>query len=90
MKCCYYIVMLLLQFGYTALHWACRHGYTGVVEILLMNNADISATDKVSDKRYKICIIVSVLLESEVQLANYSIINYSLGTYNIYMHLIKA
>ena len=46
--------------------------------------------NKVSDKRYKICIIVSVLLESEVQLANYSIINYSLGTYNIYMHLIKT
>ena len=82
--------MLLLQDGDTALHWACMYGYTGVVEILLMNNADISATNKVSDKRYKICIIVSVLLESEVQLANYSIINYSLGTYNIYMHLIKT
>ena len=82
--------MLLLQAGSTALHEACYKGHTGVVEILLMNNADISATDKVSDKRYKICIIVSVLLESEVQLANYSIINYSLGTYNIYMHLIKT
>ena len=90
MKCCHYIDMLLLQNGYTALHLACCMGHTGVVEILLMNNADISATNKVSDKRYKICIIVSVLLESEVQLANYSIINYSLGTYNIYMHLIKT
>ena len=87
---CYYIDMLLLQDGYTALHWACYGGHTGVVEILLMNNADISATNKVSDKRYKICIIVSVLLESEVELSNYSIINYSLGTYNIYMHLIKT
>ena len=90
MKCCYYIDILLLQFGSTALHKACYNGHTKVVEILLLNNADISATNKVSDKRYKICIIVSVLLESEVQLANYSIINYSLGTYNIYMHLIKT
>ena len=90
MKCCYYIDMLLLQDGWTALHLACRLGHTKVVEILLMNNADISATNKVSDKSYKVCIIVSVLLESEVQLANYSIINYSLGTYNIYMHLIKT
>ena len=54
MKCCYYIDMLLLQVGWTALHYACRDGYTGVVEILLMNNADISATNKVSDKKYKI------------------------------------
>ena len=84
------IDVLLLQVGNTALHLACFNGHTKVVEILLMNNADISATNKVSDKKYKICIIVSVLLESEVQLANYSIINYSLGTYNIYMHLIKT
>ena len=88
MKCCYYIDMLLLQDGSTALHDACYNGYTKIVETLLMKNADISATDNVSDKQYKICIIV--LLESEVQLANYSIINYSLGTYNIYMHLIKT
>ena len=90
MKCYYYTNMLLLQDSDTALHKACYWGHTKVVEILLMNNADISATNKVSDKRYKICIIVSVLLESEVQLANYSIINYSLSTYNIYMHLIKT
>ena len=90
MKCCHYIDMLLLQDSWTALHLACRWGHTKVAEILLMNNADILATNKVSDKRYKICIIVSALLESEIQLANYSIINYSLGTYNIYMHLIKT
>ena len=81
MKCCHYIDMLLLQDGSTALHSACFKGHTKVIEILLMKNADISATNKVSDKRYKLCIIVSVLLKSEVQLANYSIINYSLGTY---------
>ena len=48
----YYIDMLLLQNGWTALHLACRWGHTGAVEILLMNNADISATNKVSDKKY--------------------------------------
>ena len=42
--------MLLLQDGWTALHLACYNGHTEVVEILLMNNADISATNKVSDK----------------------------------------
>ena len=50
MKCCYYNDMLLLQVGNTALHLACYNGCTEVVEILLMNNADISATNKVSDK----------------------------------------
>ena len=41
--------MLLLQNGWTALHLACYHEYTKVAEVLLMNNADLSATDKVSD-----------------------------------------
>ena len=50
MKCCYYNDILLLQGGYTALHLACIWGCTEVVEILLMSNADISATNKVSDK----------------------------------------
>ena len=68
MKCCCYIDMLLLQDGSTALHDACYNGYTKIVEILLMKNADISATDEVSDKQDKICIIVNDLLESEVQL----------------------
>ena len=43
-------MLLLLQAGWTPLHRACYEGHTGVVEILLMNNADISATNKVSDK----------------------------------------
>ena len=55
-------MLLLLQAGWTALHIACCNGHTGVVEILLINNADISATNKVSDKKYKICTIISVLL----------------------------
>ena len=49
MKCCYYNDMLLLQGGSTALHWACRNGHVEVVKLLMSNNADISATTKVSD-----------------------------------------
>ena len=41
--------MLLLQDGSTALHIACFYGHTKVAEVLLMNNADLSATNKVSD-----------------------------------------
>ena len=41
--------MLLLQYGYTALHRACYNGHVEVVKLLMSNNADISATDKVSD-----------------------------------------
>ena len=55
MKCCYYIDMLLLQDGWTALHKACILGHTEIVEILLMNNADILATNKVSDKIVLFC-----------------------------------
>ena len=40
--------MLLLQDGKTALHFACSNGHTEVAEVLLMNDADLSATDKVS------------------------------------------
>ena len=53
LKCvvqCYYIDMLLLQDGWTALHLACYNEHTEVVKILLMNNADVTATNNVSDK----------------------------------------
>ena len=49
MKCCYYNDMLLLQYGYTALHRACYNGHVEVVKLLMSNNADISATNDVSD-----------------------------------------
>ena len=49
MICCYYIDMLLLQDGTTALHCACIEGHTEVVKHLINNNADISATDIVSE-----------------------------------------
>ena len=55
--CCYYIDMLLLQGGVTALHWACRNGHLEVVKYFLNNNADISATTDVSD--YAVCLLFS-------------------------------
>ena len=42
--------MLLLQSGSTALHYACRNGYTEVVQYLLTNGANLSATNKVNHK----------------------------------------
>ena len=55
--CCYYIDILLLQGGQTALHRACWKGHLEVVKHLLNNNADISATDNVSD--YVVCLLYS-------------------------------
>ena len=49
--------MLLLQGGGTALHWACRNGHVEIVKYFLNNNADISATDDVSD--YAVCLLYS-------------------------------
>ena len=49
MKCCYYNDMLLLQGGSTALHYGCIKGHVEVVKLLMSNNADISATNNVSD-----------------------------------------
>ena len=48
MKCCY-IDILLLQGGYTPLHYASQKGHVEVVKLLINNQADISATDNVSD-----------------------------------------
>ena len=42
--------MLLLQGGWTALHIACANGYTEVVQYLLTNGANLSATNKVNHK----------------------------------------
>ena len=41
--------MLLLQVGSTPLHYACEKGHREVVKVLINNQADISATDNVSD-----------------------------------------
>ena len=53
----YDIDMLLLQSGWTALHWACSKGRTEVVKHLINNNADISATTNVSDYAVSVFII---------------------------------
>ena len=58
MKCCYYIDMLLLQGGFTALHLACSKGHTEVVKYLITKNADISATNYVSDY---VCLLYNSL-----------------------------
>ena len=42
--------MLLLQNGSTALHIACLNGKTEVVQYLLTNGANLSATNKVNHK----------------------------------------
>ena len=49
--------MLLLQDGWTALHYVCSNGHTEVVKHLINNNADISATDNVSDYAVTVFII---------------------------------
>ena len=49
MKCCYYIDMLLLQTGWTALHRTCINGHVEVVKLLISNNADVAATTDVSE-----------------------------------------
>ena len=40
--------MLLLQDGWTALHYACYNGNTEVVQCLLPNDASLSATNQVN------------------------------------------
>ena len=50
MKCCYYIDMLLLQIGWTALHRVCNNGHVEVVKLLISNNADVEATSDVSER----------------------------------------
>ena len=42
--------MLLLQDGSTALHHACNNGHVEVVKLLISNNADVAATDNVSER----------------------------------------
>ena len=56
MICFYCIDMLLLQRGWTALHRACSNGHTEVAKHLINNNADISATDNVSDYAVASCV----------------------------------
>ena len=54
---CYWNIIILLQLGYTALRLACSNGHTEVVKHLISNNADISATNEVSNCVLTICIV---------------------------------
>ena len=45
------MLMLFVQDGYTALHYACYGGDVRVVEMLLNHGIDVKAVDKVSDGR---------------------------------------
>ena len=45
----YYFFVLLLQNGWTALHWAASSNHAEVIKILITNGADITAVTKVND-----------------------------------------
>ena len=45
--------MLLLQDGWTALHYACKWGHTEVAKCLLTNGGNVSATNKVAKLQNK-------------------------------------
>ena len=49
--------MLLLQYSSTALHYACANGKTEVVQYLLTNGANLSATNKVNHKTIFLLIV---------------------------------
>ena len=49
--------MLLLQDDWTALHYACANGKTEVVQYLLTNAANLSATNKVNHKTIFLLIV---------------------------------
>ena len=40
-------MVLFIQDGSTPLFWASGYGHTAVVELLLLNNADVSISDEV-------------------------------------------
>ena len=67
------IDMLLLQSGWTALHIAGRYGYTEVVQHLINNNADISATDNVSDNAVAV-FIIRIITQSLIYYYSYEVI----------------
>ena len=46
--------MLLLQHGWTVLHYACYWGQTKVAKCLLTNGADLSVTNKVGKLQNRI------------------------------------
>ena len=71
--------MLLLQDGWTALHVACDNGKTEVVQYLLTNGANLSATNKVNRKTIFLPIVCLKL--QSVMSCEFSICSY-ICTYN--------
>ena len=66
--------MLLLQDGNTALHLACVFGYTEVVQYLLTNGANLSATNKVSHKTIFllfVCLKLQNVMSCEFSICSY-------------------
>ena len=43
----YFFFALLLQAGWTALHWAASNNHPEIIKILIANGADIAAVTKV-------------------------------------------
>ena len=71
--------MLLLQFGNTALHLACANGHTEVVQYLLTNCANLSATNKVNYKTIFlliVCLKLQNVMSCEFPLRIYILYNY--------------
>ena len=66
--------MLLLQNGNTALHWACASGKTEVVQYLLTNGANLSATNKVNHET--IFLLIVCLKLKNVMSCEFSICSY--------------
>ena len=72
--------MLLLQNGQTALHLACAYGYTEVVQYLLTNGANLSATNKVNHKTIFLLIVC-------LKLQNVMSCEFPLRIYILYNHM---
>ena len=72
--------MLLLQFGNTALHLASANGKTEVVQYLLTNGANLSATNKVNHKTIFLLIVC-------LKLQNVMSCEFPIRIYILYNHM---
>ena len=72
--------MLLLQDVNTALHLACKYGYTEVVQYLLTNSSNLSATNKVNHKTIFLLIVC-------LKLQNVMSCKFPLRIYILYNHM---
>ena len=77
--------MLLLQDSSTALHYACGFGYTEVVQHLLTNGANLSATNKVNHKT--IFLLIVCLKLQNVMSCEFSICSYIQCTVCTHNHM---